>query len=370
MSPTDLLQAHDPAVQKRVAAILATDKVNDWTKTDIADEATWADMLVAKSPEGRAATAQWHYLKLDAASPDFAKACYGHPDLPAMTPAAHGPQKACIIDKINQFARDLSDPGTSAGERLRALQFVLNLTGDLHQPLNAIDHGDDGGNCIAILPPGSRASVRLSTYWNDALVAEAEGRDPITAADQIVAGLTPAEIAQWSDGTLEILGPRILRYRQDRRLQLPTDDAVAGKRAAAARKGEIDSCAAVPVYRVDAAYQDRAIAAVRQQLAKAGVRLAFRASPEREISRPSYRSAAGYARIRAAAISIGSSSAPARKSTARSTGGCSRSPRSAISEIRTGLPSRSLAHLFSTRSSTKATVTRLDDNDDPMQPRA
>ena len=34
-----------------------------------------------KSPEGRAATAQWHYVKLDATSPDVAKACYGQPDL-------------------------------------------------------------------------------------------------------------------------------------------------------------------------------------------------------------------------------------------------------------------------------------------------
>jgi len=269
-----LVQAHDPAVQKRVAAILATDKDNDWTKTDIAGEATWADVLLEKSPEGRVATAQWHSVKLDATHPDFAKACYGRPDLPAMTPAAHGPPKACIIDKINQFARDLSDPGTSAGERLIALQFTLNLTGDLHQPLNAIDHSDDAGNCVAVLLPGARAPVRLSTYWNDTLVAEAEGRDPITAADQIVAGLTPTEIAQWSDGTLESWAREAYDLARTVAYSYPSD-AVAGKRAVAARKGGSDSCGAVPVYRVDAAYQDRAIAAVRQQLAKAGVRLAF-----------------------------------------------------------------------------------------------
>jgi hypothetical protein len=269
-----LLQAHDPAVRKRIAAILATDKDNEWTKTDIAGEATWADVLLEKSPEGRAATVQWHYLKLDAARPDFAKACYGHPDLPPMTPAAHGPQKACIIDKINQFARDVNDPGVSAGERLIALQFLLNLTGDLHQPLNAIDHGDDGGNCVAILAPGSRAPVRLRTYWNDTLVAEAEGRDPFTAAEQIVAGLTPAEIAQWSDGTLESWARESYDLAKTFAYSYPTD-AVAAKRPVAARKSETGSCEAVAVYRVDAAYQDRAVTAVRQQLAKAGVRLAF-----------------------------------------------------------------------------------------------
>lgn len=182
-----LLQAHDPAVHKRVEAILATDKDNDWTGADIAGEATWANLLLEKSPEGRAATVEWHRLELDPAKPDLAKACHAHPELPAMLPAAHGPPKACIIDKIDQFAREVSDPGTSAGERLTALQFLLNLTGDLHQPLNAIDHDDGGGHCITILPPGARAPVRLNAYWNDTLVAEAEGRDPTIAADQIVA---------------------------------------------------------------------------------------------------------------------------------------------------------------------------------------
>ena len=152
---------------------------------------------------------------------------------------------------------------------------MLNLTGDLHQPLNAIDHGDDGGNCTAILPPGSRSSIRLSTYWNDALVAEAEGRDPNTAADQIVAGLTPGEIAQWSDGTLETWARELYDIAKTAAYSYPSDAGRRQTRRRGARKGETDSCGAVTVYRVDAAYRDRAIAAVRQQLAKAGVRLAF-----------------------------------------------------------------------------------------------
>jgi len=41
------------------------------------------------------------------------------------------------------------------------------------------------------------------------------------------------------------------------------------------RKGESDPCGPVLVSRVDAAYRDRALAAVKEQLAKAGVRLAF-----------------------------------------------------------------------------------------------
>lgn len=269
-----LLEAHDPAVRARVAAILATDKDNAWTRTDIAGEAGWADALREKSPEGRAATAAWHFVKLDPARPDFAKACGGHPDLPAMTPAAHGPAQACIIDKINQFARELSEVRTSPGERLMALRFLLNLTGGLHQPLAAIDRGDDGGNCVAVLPPGSRAPVRLDTYWNDTLVAEAEGRDPLAAANRIVAGLTPAEIAQWSSGTLEAWARESYDLAKNAVYDFPAG-AVAGRRVAAPRKSDSGPCSATTVDRLDAAYRERALAAVRQQLAKAGVRLAF-----------------------------------------------------------------------------------------------
>jgi S1/P1 Nuclease len=269
-----LLQAHDQAVQKRVAAILATDKDNSWTKTDIAGESTWADALMEKSSEGRAATAQWHYVKLNAASPDVTKACFGRPNLPATTPASHGPQQDCIIDKINEFARELRGSGISVGERLMALQFLLNFTADLHQPLAAIEHGDQAGECIAVFPPGAKAPVRLSTYWNDVLVVEAEGRDPITAADQIVVGLTPADIGKWSSGTLEDWARESYDVAKTVAYSYPTD-AGAGKRALPPSRGEKDSCSAVMVYRIDAAYRDRAVAAVRQQLAKAGVRLAF-----------------------------------------------------------------------------------------------
>jgi S1/P1 Nuclease len=269
-----LLQAHDPAVQKKVAVILATDKDNSWTGTDIAGEVNWPDALIEKSPEGRAATAQWHYVKLDAANPDVAKACFGQPDLPANATAIHGPQQDCIIDKINEFARELYEPGTSASERVMALRFLLNFTAELHQPLAVIEHHDQGGNCVAVLPPGAKAAVRLGTYWNDVLVAAAEGEDPLTAANQIVVGLTPADISKWSSGTLEDWARESYEVAKTVAYSFPAD-VVAGKHALSSRRGENESCGAVPVYRLDEAYQERALAAVRQQLAKAGVRLAF-----------------------------------------------------------------------------------------------
>jgi hypothetical protein len=40
-----LLQTGDPPVQRKLGEILATDTSNDWTKRDVADEATWADAI-------------------------------------------------------------------------------------------------------------------------------------------------------------------------------------------------------------------------------------------------------------------------------------------------------------------------------------
>ena len=121
-----LMQAQDGAAQKKVAELLATDKSNTWTKTDIGSEATWADVLLEKSPEGRAATAKWHFVKLDAANPDLTKACFGKPALPSMAPASRGLQDDCVVDKIEQFAKELREPATSAPERLMDLQFTTS----------------------------------------------------------------------------------------------------------------------------------------------------------------------------------------------------------------------------------------------------
>jgi hypothetical protein len=272
-----LLQARDAAAHKKLTELLATDKSNTWTKTDIASESTWADVLLEKSPEGRAATAKWHYVKLDATNPDLTKACFGKPALPSMAPASRGVQDDCVVDKIEQFAKELRDPATLPGERLTALQFLLNFVGDVNDPLFTIEHNDQGGRCVALMLPAGKTPVRLSTYWDDTLVVEAAGKDPAKAAVQIVAGLTAADIQKWSGGapadwaqeSYNVAKEVTYSFAKDK----PNDSAA--KYTFPARKGEKDPCGPVPVYQVDAGYRERAVAAVKEQLAKGGVRLAF-----------------------------------------------------------------------------------------------
>ncbi|MBO0736898.1 MAG: S1/P1 nuclease [Alphaproteobacteria bacterium] len=269
-----LLQTQDQPTHRKIAGILATDKSNDWTKTDIASEATWADALREKSPEGRAATSKWHYVRLDSEKPDLNKSCFGRPALPAMVPASHAPQDNCVVDKIDQFKKELREPGTSQSERLMALQFLLNLVGDVHDPLNTIERNDQTGSCVAVLPPGARTPVRLTTYWEDTLVAEAMGKDPVKAARQLTGSLTPAEIQRWSGNTADDWAQESYNLAKGIAYNFPAH-AHAGETGFPVTKGAKDPCGAVPVYRLEAGYHARAKAAIKEQLAKAGVRLAL-----------------------------------------------------------------------------------------------
>jgi hypothetical protein len=268
-----LLQTGDPPIEQKITEILAADKSNSWTTTDVAGEAIWADALREKSPEGRLATSKWHYVKLDPDLPDWQKACFGRPALRPPTPASHGPQDACIVDKIGQLTKELREPGTSVTERLMAVQFLLNLVGDVHDPLFTIEHNDQSGRCVAVLPPGGRTPVSLNAYWEDDLVAEAMGKDPVKAAEQIAAGLTAAEIRKFSVGTPEEWARESYELAKTVVYKFPSE--AGGKFSFPTRKGEADSCGPVALHRLDPAYRDRAVAAVKEQLAKAGIRLSF-----------------------------------------------------------------------------------------------
>jgi hypothetical protein len=138
----------DPAVREKIAAMLAADPDN-LTAHDIASEANWADRYRDPDRNGsrqhHQQTRQWHFVSVELDDPNLDRACYGHPPLPAGI-ASNGPARACVFDKIEQFAAELADPRTDPEERLAAFKFVLHLVGDLHQPLHAADDHDAGGN--------------------------------------------------------------------------------------------------------------------------------------------------------------------------------------------------------------------------------
>ena len=266
------LQQNDAAVRGKVQAVLATDKDNRLTKNDIASEAIWADVLRDKGPEARFATSQWHVVRLRPDSPDLAAACSGHKSLPAGYPASRGPPDNCVVDKILQFEKELQNPDTSAGERLAALQFLLNLVPDVNDPLLAIDRGDQGGQCTAI-QIGAKPPVRLSTYWQSTLVGEVVGRDPAAGAARILASVAGADAQKWAAGNPESWALESHEVAKTVVYGFPPDSA-AGKYTFPGGRGEQEACSEATLYKVGADYETKVLAAAKQQLAKAGIRLA------------------------------------------------------------------------------------------------
>jgi hypothetical protein len=246
-----------PEIRARVHAMLDSD-TDPLAPHDIAGAATWADrykhagdrsQVVAFRPTGK-----WHYVDIELDHPDLDAACYGHPPLKPGMAASQGPARACIVDKIDQFTAELAAPETAPGERLLALKFVLHLVGDLHQPLHACDDHDAGGNGVRAQAAGFRAGS-LHGYW-DTVFVNRLGLKPRTIVAALTARITPAQRSAWEKGAPADWAMESFR--------LCRDDAYG--RLGRPRPGK-------PVA-LGRAYVDRAMAVVRLQLCRAGVRLA------------------------------------------------------------------------------------------------
>jgi mono/diheme cytochrome c family protein len=248
-----------PAAKDKLQAMLRADS-DPLTQHDIASAASWADKYQdsdKKTTRARYnATYEWHFANIQAARPNIPEACFGQPALPPGTPASKGPAKACVIDKINQFWTELADPKTSADERLIALKFVLNLVGDIHQPLRVADEGNGHGALIGVaassITPGD-----LFDYWDDAYVV-ALGPDAKMVAQKLINGrLAEADAHQWASGA-----PQLWALEAH---QLGVDRAY-GISGSINDKGQL----ALPDSDVD-----KGVKTVALQLSRAGVRLAY-----------------------------------------------------------------------------------------------
>ncbi|WP_426265149.1 S1/P1 nuclease [Sphingomonas sp. PWP1-2] len=238
-----------PAVRAKVDAILAGD-TDPLTGHDMAAEATWAD---AFRSHGHRETAQWHFVDTELDHPDVDAACFGHPT--ANSPASAGPERDCVIDKVREFESELGALGTSPGERLLSLKFLLHFAGDLHQPLHASDNHDRGGNCV-LLSLGGVRTQNLHAYW-DTTVVEALGSDPAAIAMMLRGRITPAQRALW----------------QAADAQAWAQEAFIVARSVVYTIGSPPGCdSGAPVALPDG-YDTRAQAAAALQLERAGVRL-------------------------------------------------------------------------------------------------
>ena len=252
-----------PAARARVDALLAAD-TDPLTAPDFVSRATWADRWRDADRDttrvNYLATRQWHFADIQIDGGSLAEACNHHPPLPERTPASEGPAAACVVDKVEQFTAELRHPDTPKAEKLLALKFLLHFVGDLHQPMHAADNHDRGGNAVPVRYGGMASPTNLHSYWDFGLVQQL-GADPRAVGAALNSAITSAQAGAWSAGSAA-------RW---------AEDAHARARAVAydfAGMAAFTDANGVAGWTLEAAYDARALPVVREQLSKAGVRLA------------------------------------------------------------------------------------------------
>jgi nuclease S1 len=228
----------------RIVALVAETRLSPSCKAQVesildgeslADASTWADEH--KLAVRRSAT--WHYVNVPISASGYDASFCPHDD--------------CVVARIGEFSRVLSDRSASADKRLLALRFVVHLVADVHQPVHVGDNGDRGGNDLQLR--FYRRGTNLHKLWDRDLL-EQFSSDEETWAKSVEAILRPDDVRAWSGGS-------------------PSDWAneslALAKQAYTGFTGESPMTSGTTI---GTQYEAAALPLVRRRLAQAAVRLA------------------------------------------------------------------------------------------------
>jgi nuclease S1 len=240
----------------------------------LADSSTWADDFRTQHPE----TGPWHYIDipLGTTQRDIEKFCE--------------PLEGCVTRAIADQLAILRSSEADPRKRADALRFLIHFVGDLHQPLHATTNNDQGGNCVPVAyfdaPPQLR-NPQTETYapnlhgvWDVNILGRATTGKTV---DQVASDLDQSfqtEIARWQKGSADIDAWAWESYQ------------LAAKKVYGKLPVRVPVEAPQPVMscvddnhvsmrmlklneRIEDRYQNMAAPVVRQQVAKAGARLAL-----------------------------------------------------------------------------------------------
>ncbi|MFL6449327.1 MAG: S1/P1 nuclease [Bryobacteraceae bacterium] len=245
-----------PAARIRIARILNVPDNVDAIAEALALGSTWADEIKKDTH-----TDDWHYvdLTLQDLRSDISARCK---------------DDNCVVARIRLFTAQLAaQKADGRWSELDALRFLVHFVGDVHQPLHAISDADLGGNCERIDPPINEAK-NIHALWDGGIVNALDASDKVLASriDAYVAALGESERKEFSSGSVEDWtweSHELARKLVYSKLQIPTEPILFPKGCAEA-PSEITGFKA----QVDSLYVDDMKPVVRDQLAKAGLRLA------------------------------------------------------------------------------------------------
>jgi S1/P1 Nuclease len=163
------------------------------------------------------------------------------------------------VTAIKKDFEVLSSSSASQAQKLASLKFLGHWVGDIHQPLHVSFEDDRGGN--GVLVTGECGTSNLHSAWDACLVLKAVGDDVSGAATELLKTITPARIESWTHSAPMDWANESFAIAEQARTKYCT------------RQGA--SCdKPVGKVTIDAAYIAANTPIVREQLQKAGVRLA------------------------------------------------------------------------------------------------
>ena len=199
-------------------------------------------------------TTNWHFVNLDVNAPD--------PSDAMIDQICHND---CAVSQVLTFLKTLGNRSASKADRAQALAFVVHFMGDLHQPLHAAERNqDEGGYTVVVdfLPASSGSKgpssgqQTLHSVWDSSILG-------VIAADENV--------------FVPMIQPQVAQARQETvPAQLDTwVHSWARESLGLARTVAYAGVNPPPTPQLGPAYVQAADPVVRQQIARAGFRLAM-----------------------------------------------------------------------------------------------
>jgi S1/P1 Nuclease len=222
-----------PTTRAEIQKLISTDE----RFVSFSDSCTWPD-----HPRQRASE---HFLNLPRDSDGLhSESCLG--------------ASACVVTAIKKDFEVLSSNSASQAQKLASLKFLGHWVGDIHQPLHVSFEDDRGGNSI---PVTGICGTNLHSAWDTCLVLRAVGEDANEAATELMKTITPARIDGWTHSKPMDWANESFAIAEQARTEY------------CIRQGA--SCDHPPgKVQIDAAYVLANAPIIREQLQKAGVRLA------------------------------------------------------------------------------------------------
>jgi hypothetical protein len=232
-SPSRGLRLVQPTKRAEIQKLIS----NDDRFTSFSDACTWPD-----HPRQRASE---HFVNLPRDSDGLhSETCPG--------------ASACVVTAIKKDFEALSSNSASQPKKLGSLKFLGHWVGDIHQPLHVSFEDDRGGNSVLVT---GLCDANLHSAWDTCLVLKAVGEDVGEAATELLKTITPARIESWTHSAPMDWANESFAIAEQAR----TEYCIRQGASCDHPSGKV---------KIDAAYVAVNTPIVRQQLQKAGVRLA------------------------------------------------------------------------------------------------